>query len=251
MHAITKTMLLAVCLVLSCGAGVLADEQGPQDLTYLTEEYYPFNYEFDGKLEGLSVDLLREAWRRLGVPEQPIEVLPWARAYDRVQTEPGTVLFAMARNAAREEMFRWAGPIASARFVLVGLAGRKLVVNSSEDLGKYVVGTVIKDISDLLLDPYKDRVRVEPVASMDYNIKKLLAGRIDLVAYEEGSMTRFLTQRGFDPVDFETVYLLQDSEVYFAFHKDTSPALVNRFQQVLQEIRAEPLYNTILTRHLH
>ncbi|WP_022662096.1 substrate-binding periplasmic protein [Paucidesulfovibrio longus] len=223
---------------------------GPEDLTYLTEDYFPFNYERDGKLQGLSVDLLKEAWKRMGVAEQPIQLLPWARAYDIVQTEPNTVLFAMARNDSRETLFRWAGPISQARFVLTGLRHRHLQVRDIEELRNYSVGTVIKDISDLLLDPYKDRIQVEPVTSMEYNLKKLVAGRIDLISYEEGAMHRYLIRHGFSPSDFETVFVLTDMDVYYAFHKDTDPALVERFQKALDEIRASLLYQQILDRHL-
>lgn len=224
---------------------------GPEDLRYLTEEYYPFNYERDGELRGLSVELLREVWKRMDVAEQPIALLPWARGYDAVQTEPNTVLFAMARNDSREHLFQWAGPISDARFVLTGLRKRRLQIQDITELTSYSVGTVIKDISDLLLEPYKDIIQVEPVTSMEYNLKKLVAGRIDLVSYEESAMHRFLIEQGYSPSDFETVFLLKDMDVYYAFHKDTDPALVRRFQAVIDEIRSEPTYQLIHDKHFH
>jgi len=38
-----------------------------RDLTYITEQFPPYNYQEDGKLQGISVDLLEMAWERMGV----------------------------------------------------------------------------------------------------------------------------------------------------------------------------------------
>ncbi|MGE4290776.1 MAG: substrate-binding periplasmic protein [Desulfovibrio sp.] len=242
--------LALLLIIFSLFATPLARATEPEDLTYLTEDYYPFNYERDGRLQGLSVDLLRETWKCMGVAEQPISLLPWARAYDMVQSDPDTMLFAMARNDSREHLFLWAGPISEAHFVLTGLRGRHLQAQSIDDLRAYTVGTVIKDISDLLLEPYMDRIHVVPVTCMEYNLRKLLAGRIDLISYEESAMRRFLIRHGFSPSDFETVFLLQDMDVYYAFNRGTDPALVARFQQALDQVRSSPVYEEILERHL-
>lgn len=227
-----------------------ATATGPADLTYLTEDYYPFNYERDGRMQGLSVDLLREIWKRLGVAEQPIRVLPWARAYDRVRNEPNTVLSSMARSAAREPLFRWVGPISRSNFVLVALRSRDIRIRDMDDLRGHAVGTVIQDISDVLLEPFRDRARIEAVSSMEYNLKKLLAGRIDLIAYEEKALRRFVIRHGYDPENFVTVHRIMDLDVYYAFHRDTDPRLVRRFQETLDQIRSEPLYEELVSWHL-
>lgn len=243
-------LFFSFLLIFAMAQPVLSHATEPNELVYLTEEYFPYNYEHDGQLHGISVDILREVWRRMGVEQQPICILPWARAYDIVQSEPNTMLFTMARNDSRESLFLWAGPISQGRFVLTALRNRHLQIASADDLKNYIVGTVIKDISDLLLEPYKSTVQVEPVTNMEYNLKKLLAGRIDLVSYEEKAMQRYLENHGFSPSDFETVFLLQEMNVYYAFHKDTDPDLIARFQAALDMIRSEPIYQEILKRHL-
>ena len=37
-----------------------------RDLTYITEQFPPYNYQEDGKLQGISVDLLEMAWTENG-----------------------------------------------------------------------------------------------------------------------------------------------------------------------------------------
>ncbi len=76
-------------------------------LKYMTEIYPPFNFEKNGQLQGVAVDFLKEVWKEIGIPEQKIEILPWARAYNLVQKTPNTVLFSTTRSEARENLFKW------------------------------------------------------------------------------------------------------------------------------------------------
>ena len=95
--------------------------QDASTLTYMTEEYPPYQYKEAGTLKGLSVDLLKLMWAKMGVPEQAIAVYPWARGYNLIQNHPNSVLFSMIRTPEREQMFKWVGPIFTARTVLIGL----------------------------------------------------------------------------------------------------------------------------------
>jgi polar amino acid transport system substrate-binding protein len=36
-----------------------------KDLTYITEQYPPYNFERDGRLQGISIDLLEMMWDRM------------------------------------------------------------------------------------------------------------------------------------------------------------------------------------------
>lgn len=240
--------VLAVALWAAAFVPVFA---GPfEDISYMTEEYYPFNYLEKGEVRGISADLLRLVWKELGVAPQPIESMPWARAYDRIRYEPGTVLFSMARTQERETMFEWAGPIMVVRFVLIARKDRGIQLSSLSDLEGLRIGTLREDISDTLLAEYKSIACVEPVANMKQNIDKLVKGRVDMVAYEERSWQKIAARRGLDPDDFETVYVLQETPVYFAFHVGTAVPVVREFQLVIDKIKATPAYQMILDKYL-
>jgi polar amino acid transport system substrate-binding protein len=247
---------LALCLLLLFPPlpASAANRRCPADrlagYTWLTEEYYPFNYKENGVMKGLAVDLLRMVWAELGTPEQPVESMPWARAYERVQHEPRTALFCMARTPERENAFRWAGPIASVRFVLIARRERHISLTSMDDLKGLAVGTVREDISDTLLAGYRDVASIQPVARMRQNIDKLMTGRLDLVAYEEGSWRKITAREGLDPDSFETVYVLRETPVYFAFHPDTPPELVDAFQAALDKVKERPGYRELLDAYL-
>ena len=52
----------------------------------MTEEYPPFNFMEEGKLTGLSTEVVQQLAKKIGHPEK-IEMLPWARAYGLILQE--------------------------------------------------------------------------------------------------------------------------------------------------------------------
>ncbi|WP_163337976.1 ABC transporter substrate-binding protein [Desulfopila sp. IMCC35008] len=101
----------------------------------MTEEYPPYNYTEDGKLTGLSSEVMVEHTNRLG-HSGDIEVLSWARAYGLIQKKDGLILYSMTRTEQREDMFKWVGSVASNKWVLFAKKGSGVSVASLEDTKK-------------------------------------------------------------------------------------------------------------------
>lgn len=236
------TGLFCLALGLSCPQSARAG----WELTFLTEEYYPFNYTEDGQLKGLSVDLLHMVWKELGEAEHAVQVMPWARAYDRALNVSNTMLFSMARIPQREDLFRWAGPILTTRFVLIAKKSSHIVLPSLGRAEGYRIGTLRDDISDWLLRPHADRNKIEAVADMQHNIRKLVDDRLDMVAYEEAGWRQIAIKNGLCPDDFETIFVLRETPVYYAFHRDVPPSVVRDFQQALDRVKASDRYQALL-----
>jgi polar amino acid transport system substrate-binding protein len=251
-------LILCALLPLFCALRPLpaaaAGEPCPADRlaehVWLTEEYYPFNYTEDGEVKGFSIELLRMVWKELGMAPRPVQSMPWARAYERLRRDPATVLFCTARTPEREKAFRWAGPIASVRFVLIARRDRRIRMNTLDDIKGLAVGTLREDISDSLLAEYRKTASIQPVARMRQNIDKLMTGRLDLVAYEESSWGKIAARHGLDPDKFETVYVLRETPVYFAFAPDTPAEVVAAFQEALDRVKARPAYRELRDAYL-
>jgi polar amino acid transport system substrate-binding protein len=112
-------------------------------LTLVTEENPPFNYTEQGKVMGLSTEIVAELGRRASVPLQ-IKSMPWEDAYIAAQRDKDTCIYSTARLDNREQIFTWIGPIATNQWALIGksdFTGVKKV----EDARKYRVGVVAKD----------------------------------------------------------------------------------------------------------
>lgn len=209
-------------------------------LLYMAEEYPPANFTKDGQVTGLSVEVLKAVWKKMGIPEQPIYIVPWARGYSDVQTKPGTVLFTMSRQEARETLFAWVGPIFASRHNLVSLKSRGLKLNSLADARKYITAVIRDDISEVSLKAqgFTDKELVV-VARQPQAIELLISGRADFVFISQDGLLEWAEANGKDIGLFQESFLVNEIKQYYAFHKSTPPDLIARFQKALEGIRDE------------
>jgi polar amino acid transport system substrate-binding protein len=225
-----------------------AKEVGPEDLVYMCEDIPPSNYVQDGELKGISVEMLRLIWSKMGVAQQPIKVVPWARGYNLLQTEKNQVLFSMSRTKEREALFKWVGPIFSAKNVLLGRAGRNYTIKKLADAKKFRIGTIKDDYAEKYLSGAGfDKVKVEGVASLEQNFGKLRSGRIDLIAHTEQTLFKFIKENRLSPKEFKVYFVVTESPNYYAFSKETPDYLIRRFQKAFDNLRKE--HREVLRRY--
>lgn len=220
----------------------------PQDLQYLTEDYAPSNYVENGKLTGIAVEILRAVWSHLGVPEQNIRVLPWARGYAMVKSEPNTVLFAMTRSPAREPLFKWVGRIYRGNYTLYSDANRPVVLNNLDEAKNYRIGVIREDFSekDLQARAFPDS-SIVPVDSAEQLIRMLFLGRGDLLYLYDDTVKAFAPTVNAKAEDFYHSIVVSSNVLYYAFSKGTDDAIVNRFQKALDAVDSER--RAIVTRY--
>jgi polar amino acid transport system substrate-binding protein len=108
-----------------------------EELTILTENLPPLNYLDDGVLVGPSVEIVKEIQKRVG-SKKSIKVYPWARAYKMASEEENVVLFGMTYAKVRHDKFKWVGPLATKRDILVAKKGSGIKITSLEDAKKLV-----------------------------------------------------------------------------------------------------------------
>ena len=209
----------------------------PTELKYVTEIYPPFNFVKDGELKGIAVDFLKKIWSEMGVAEQKIEVLPWARAYKMVQMKKNTVLFSTTRSAARESLFKWAGPIKSNPIGFVARKDSNIRISSLADLKKYRLGTIRDDFCENVLQEKGFNINtLDRVSKLSTNLKKLKNKRIDLVVNSVEGTFIALEKEGYNPDDYVAVGILSDVPLSYAFHKDVAQELVDKFQLAIDSL---------------
>jgi len=209
----------------------------------VTEEWEPYNFKKDGIVQGISTDMLVLMLKKIGATQgrKDIMLIPWARGYNMLQNKPGTILFTTTRTEDRENMFKWVGPIFEIELNLYALKKRHIKIDSVADIKKYRIGTQREDVVESLLAK-KTGMKVtefERVAASILNIKKLHAGRIDLVPQCKETTMIKCKEAGIDPNELEPVYTLDKKSNYYAFHKDTSDAVINLFQSSFDELKTE------------
>ena len=208
------------------------------DLTILTENLPPLNYVKDGKLVGPSVEIVKEIQRRVGSRET-IQVYPWARAYKLALEDENVVLFSTTHTKERDDKFKWVGPLATKRDILVAKKGLGIKINNLEDAKKVGrIGTLRDDTREILLKG-QGFSNLEPVSDEQLNAQKLVLGRIDLWAYKIPGLRTVCELSGVDYSELEEVYHLREIDVSIAFSKKTSDSIVAKWKNAFDEMLAD------------
>jgi len=231
---------LAAVLALGLPAWAAPGASRPEELTYLTEDYPPSNFLVDGQLKGIAVEVLKLIWKRMGVAEQPIQVINWARGYRQTEETPGLVLFAMTRTPERDPVFKWVGPIYHSAYVLVGRSGQRFQLERTLDAAHYRVGVLRQDIGHkLLLQAGVPDAGLEKVSHVRQLVQMLVAGRVDLICLPEETMHQYVLEEKLAAGSFNRAFVVWKSTLAFAFNKDTDPGLIERFQTALDHLGPE------------
>ena len=217
---------------------VLVQPAMSAQLTILTENLPPLNYLKDGELVGPSVEIVKEIQRRIGSSE-PIQVYPWARAYQMALEEENVVLFGMTHSKEREDLFKWIGPLATKRDILVAKKGAGIKIGSLEDAKKVErIGTLREDTRERFLKKH-GFTNLAPVSDEQKNAQKLVLGRIDLWAYKKPGLKTVCELAGVNYNDLEEVYHLREINVDIAFSKKTSDSIVQKWRKAFSEMLAD------------
>ncbi|WDP89955.1 MAG: amino acid ABC transporter substrate-binding protein [Desulfobacter sp.] len=244
MRSLVKNCFLALACVF-----FLASAAPAETFSIMTEEYPPFNYTENGKLTGLSSEVMAELIKRLGHPDE-IKVLPWSRAYNFIQHKDGMILFSMTRTEARENLFKWVGPVAPNKWVFFAKKGSGLQINSLEDAKKVKkIGTYKDDAAESFLKA-EGFSNIESVVNDEANAKKLAAGRIDLwiVGQLQGV---FKAKKAIgDAAALENVFDVKETQLYIAFSKNTPDEVIAKWQAELDKMKADGTYDAIMKKYM-
>lgn len=237
-------MAAAVILLSLSGAVVCATE-----LQLLTEENPPLNFSHNGQVKGLSIDVVQEIQRRVGNADT-IEVQPWARAYRTASTVPNVALFGTARTPAREELFHWVGPVATAVASLYSKRGAGLHIASLDDAKAVSRILVVRDFYTHQLLQQLGFTNLEMVSKPETMVKMAVNGRAPLMFAANLTLPDLLARADSKPGDVERVYTVTSIQTYIAFSLGTPKNLVTSWQAALDSMKRDGSYAAIYAKWL-
>ncbi len=240
---IGKLIVCMFCL------SVMVTSAQAENFEIMTEEYPPFNYTEDGTLTGLSSEVMVELIKRMGHPEE-IKVVPWSRGYNLIQHNDGMILFSMTRTEQRESLFKWVGPVAENKWVFFAKKGSGIQINSLDDARKVKkIGTYKDDAAEAFLKE-QGFTNIESVVNDQSNVKKLMAGRINLwIVGQLQGLFKAKTAIG-DASSLEKVFDVKETLLYIAFSKSTSDGDIAKWQAELDKMKADGTYDAILKKYM-
>jgi polar amino acid transport system substrate-binding protein len=222
---------------------------GAQELRIISENNPPFNFINHGTLAGSSMEIVQEMLRRMNRTDT-IQVLTWARGYNLAVSRPNVVLFSTARTNERENLFHWVGPLYLVRFGFYAKKGSQLQLTNLEDAKKVgAIATYKNDVREQLLRS-RGFTNLDSSKSPVSNLKKLMSGRVDLWLFSNLGVKRIARQIGVDLDELELVLPFKDYYAYIAISKGTSRDVVNRWREVLDELKQEGTFEKISQKWL-
>lgn len=211
----------------------------------LTEEFPPYNFTEDGKIKGISSEIVREILNKVDHPDN-IEVMPWSKGYSLVQKEDNIILFSTTRSPIREKLFKWVGPLVPNNTVFFARKGSGFSISSMDDARKVkAIGVYKDDFGELLLKK-KGFTNLESVVDNRLNIKKLVDGKIDLWLINELTGKHMAMQASLAD-KIEKVYEVQRDYMYMAFSKNTSDSVITKWQAILDGLKADGTFAQIFS----
>ena len=202
---------------------------------------------------GYLAEITDTAFRRVGYDPEFVFV-PWARALLGTIEIEYDVLLAAYRTEEREKVLLYSNPIGRTDVILLKLKTRDIHFSSIKDLRPYRIGHIKgSKVNKEFDEAEKEYLEMDYVKDAKYNMKKLLAGRIDLAVEKKERIEQLLKTSFRDYADrFEFITPpLQKNFFYNCISKKhgSSYKLISDFNRGLRMIQEDGTLDAILERH--
>lgn len=218
-------------------------------LQLYTEDYPPLNFSRDGKPTGLGVEVVEEILRRTQ-QHAHIQVVPWARGYQKALTEPNSGLFVTMRTAEREKLFKWVGPIAVAVTSFYALKGSGMTISSLDDARQLGTIAVPRQWYSFQTLKAQNMPNLYGVLGPKQMMTMLRHRRVNLVVADNLTLPDLLALGNLTPDDVEPLHSFLHSYAYIAFSLDTDDGLIDQWQRSLDQMKADGSFRAICQRWL-
>lgn len=226
-----------------------SDGVGAGQYQVITEDLRPLQYKEAGELTGASVDVVEKILLSMGESTR-IEMYPWSRAFQKVKSEPKSVLFSIAKTPDRTDLFKWVGPLFVSKVYLYKRRNSDIDISSLDDAKKVNNILLVRDFPEHDFLENQKFNNLIPVVKPELMFKMLASGRGDLVPAGELTVLPYLEKYGLES-DFlkRTSVMLFEHKLYIALSRDTPDAVVTRWQQSLDTLKLSGEYASILKRY--
>ncbi|MFC0349363.1 substrate-binding periplasmic protein [Undibacterium danionis] len=240
-----------IALLVFLNANLFCASVAAQSLALYCEDDRPLQFfDEEGKLTGMTIEIVREIQKRVG-NNDPIQVVPWSRGIDKINANPNTLLFSMARTPERESLYQWIGPIKANTYGLYARADSNLEINSLEDAKKIpLIGVYRGDIRDQTLTRL-GFTNLDRASSNISSFKKLMIGRISAYTDSKLGVESLALASGYAASDVKFVFELFKSDLYIAASKSTSPAIVKKWNAALESMKKDKTFHQIQQKYVH
>lgn len=216
----------------------------------MTEDFFPFGYLTPtNELTGIAVEIVNAILPELGVTSG-INVLPWPRALRQLDSQSNQVLFAMARTPAREEKYRWVGPLLADRIVMFQRRSDQKLYSTMIDARNASSVGVTRDYPEHAYLLGEGFTNLKVVSTPEMMVRFLMNYRTPLIVGGGAVIADLAQHAGFQREQIKMTEIeLFRVDLYIALSKDTSDSEVERWQQALDRFKANAAYHALLVKY--
>lgn len=232
-----------------------ANSEKASALQIVTTDFPPYSFERYDYAAGLATDIVLSVLERAGISYERPLIQPWARTYQSALHGHNTLIYSIARSPEREHLFHWIGKIAPYSVYLYKLRERQDIrVASLNDAKRYMVGGEFQDIKQTYLQKqgFEEGKNLQLAADDAINLRKLFAGRIDLLPFDEASLPYMLQKEGLSTEALEPVLFLKDLsyDLHLAMSIQSDAQLVTALRDALHGLHKDGTVAGIQDRYL-
>jgi polar amino acid transport system substrate-binding protein len=241
--------LCRIILLVLLGFAVGAQAAQAAGLTILTEENPPLNFIKDGEITGLATEVVGELVKKTGTGGK-IKLVAWPKGYQALLEQPNIALFSTAMTSERKDLFQWVGPLVVLDTNLYALKGSRIEIANLDQARKVNgIATVTKYYSEQMLKQ-EGFTNTQSYPDRETTIRRLLDGTVQLLASGSMEMPAALMKTGASMGDVKNAFTVSTDLAYIAFSKGTSPKLVARWQDALDEMKRDGTFAQIYAKWL-
>ncbi|SLM27602.1 putative ABC transporter, periplasmic amino acid-binding protein [Desulfamplus magnetovallimortis] len=245
-----NSMFFTIFIFITFLIGAITVNAENPKISFVTLEWEPY-YGPNLKDEGYFSDIVRTAYKETG-HEISISFVPWKRAMYEAKNLYFNAILGIYHSEERAEWLLYSEPVSESEIVLFAVKGKNIVWNTIEDLKPYKIGIEHGYAYSSEFDS-ADFLQKESVRKLELNIKKLLEGRLDLIAASKKRLLFWVnTNRPEIRDNIEIVPgVLSSNPLYVAFPKDGENAetYLKEFNKGLKQIKDNGTYAEILLKH--
>ncbi|XOV81171.1 MAG: substrate-binding periplasmic protein [Aestuariibacter sp.] len=217
-----------------------------QTLQVMTESHPPVQYLEDDEIKGFATDIVRALLSKAQMQGE-FHLVPWARAYDKAQHQPNTLIYSIARTSNREEKFHWIGPVSRLNVAVIGLTDRDFSsVRVLQDTQKYLFAVIRGAYSyDYLTQKgFSTNSNLFLAATMQEQVNLILNRKVDFLLTDPVVVRQRLNNLGFSgDLIAEVLWIPELSkDLYLAASLKTDIRIVNTLKTELQEMQPSAFY---------
>ncbi|WP_320170216.1 transporter substrate-binding domain-containing protein [Maridesulfovibrio sp.] len=241
---VVTVILFLVLLVCSAEAGTY---------TLVSLDYPPYGYLENGVASGCDVEIIQEAFRRMG-EEVEFKFFPWKRALAMASHGLADGMFLLLKTPERCEYMEYSDPVRLESMAFFVRSDSTIDFNGDlASLDEYSFGVIKDFLYGKEIDKYiKDKLwhRVETADSVQTNLSKLIKGRFDIFISDD--LSTFYTARKIGVLSGIRRLLptVGQNPVYVSFCKKNNTALLrDRFNKALKSMKDDGTWEAVIQKY--